>query len=173
MRHLPLLLLPVLAAGCAPRPDLPSNPVEPVPVELKEVDCDALEAAVAANKGRVVLIDFWASWCPPCREGFPHLVETAKKYAPHGLACMSLSLDKPKDRPAALAFLKRHEAAFPNFVLVEPARDADRIEKRFGYGGGIPHMALFDKAGKKVWDREQRELSDRELDRLIESQLAK
>ena len=91
---------------------------------------------------------------------------------------MSVSLD-PKgkedkyDKDAVLKFLKDKDAAFPNYVLLGLRDDEDKVTKRFGLDGGIPFMAMFGKDGAKVWDSEQKELTDADLDKLIEAELAK
>ena len=152
---------------------LAKNPVAPIPVEVREANSSDLDAAIKERKGYVVLVDFWATWCGPCRARFPHFVETHKKYAENGLVCMSVSMDKPKEKREVLSFLKEHAATFPNFLLVGDARDEEQIVQQFGYNHTIPFVALFDKTGKKVWDRGSKELSDSGLDRLIETELAK
>jgi thiol-disulfide isomerase/thioredoxin len=160
-------------AGCAAGPALPERPIAPIPVDVREVDYSALDAALKERKGDVVLVDFWATWCGPCQERFPHLVERHKKYAPHGLVCVSVSLDDPRAREKVLAFLHKHDATFPNFHLVRADKDEEKIVERFGYGGGIPHLALFGKNGSRVWDSEQRTLNTSALNKLIESELVK
>lgn len=163
--------LAALAVGCAqPKP----LPVATGPVEVTEVRADGLERALDERKGKVVLVDFWATFCPPCRERFPHFVETQNKYADKGLACMSVSMDKlwrGSYRPAnVLTFLQENGASLPNFVATG---DEQKIRDRFGLRDSIPFMALFNKAGRKVWDWGQEKLNDDELDKLIESELAK
>ncbi len=180
MRTIGLAVLLALAvgAGCGTPPPTTPVAVATVPVEVTEVRYVALDAAVTERKGKVVLMDFWATWCGPCVKKFPHFVETHKKYSNKGMVCVSVSLD-PKgkdekyDKDAVLKFLKDKGAAFPNFVLLGYRTDEEKINKRFGLDGGIPFMALFGKDGKRVWHSEEKDLEDEELDKLIEAELAK
>ncbi len=147
-------------------------------VAVAEVKFDDLDKAVAAKKGKVVLVDFWATWCGPCVKKFPHFVELHKTYKDKGLACVSVSMDKegPKaayDKEKVLKYLKEQGAAFPNFIVLSPDDDEEKLNKRFGKEAGIPFMALFNKEGKRVWDSEQKKLTDEELVKLVEAELAK
>lgn len=99
-----------------------------------------------------------------------------RTYAPKGLVCMTISMDRPTDKPAALAFLKEKDAKFPNLILLGAAADADKeLFQRFGFEGGLPHVALFARDGRKVWDSsvDDRPKTDKELEQLVEAELAK
>jgi thiol-disulfide isomerase/thioredoxin len=145
-------------------------------VTVKEVRADAFKAAIEGAKGKVVVVDCWATWCVPCVKKFPHLVELHKKYADKGLVCVSLSMDKVGDEDdykpeKVLKFLKDKGATFPNFIVAEPRKDEEAMAKVIGDFSAIPYMAVFDRTGKRVWTSDQK-LTDEQLDKLIEEQLA-
>jgi len=177
-----LLAGPAFAVGCgsggsnAPAPANSSGAV--IPVDVSEVKYEQLNEAVSERKGNVVLLDFWATWCGPCVARFPHLVEIHKKYTDRGLICMSVSLDQegPRgsyDKQKVLKFLQEKNATFPNFILLGYQEDAEKVGRRFGLEGGIPFLSLIGKNGNKVWDSETKKLSEEQLNKLIEEQLAK
>ena len=148
------------------------------PVTVTEVRASDLSKAIKDQKGKVVLIDCWATWCTPCIKKFPHFVELNKKYGGKGLACMSLSMDKFGDeddykQEKVLKFLKDKEAVFSNFIVAEPKKDEPEMKKILGDFDAIPYMAMFDRSGRKVWTSdEKKKLTDDELDKKIEELLA-
>src|SRR3954465_6271496 len=71
-------------------------------------DFPTLEKAVADEKGKVVVVDFWATWCGPCVKSFPHLVEIPQRYHERGLVCIAASLDNASDSDEVERFLEKH-----------------------------------------------------------------
>jgi thiol-disulfide isomerase/thioredoxin len=116
-------------------------------VTLTETTSAALDQAVAAEKGKVVLLDAWFLACGPCVKKFPHVVELAEKYGPDGLAVMSVDVleSETKSQPEVLAFLTEKRAAFPNYILSDP----DAFLAKYGIDS-TPAVVLFDRAGKRV-----------------------
>jgi thiol-disulfide isomerase/thioredoxin len=93
-----------------------------------------------ATKGKVVLVDFWASWCEPCKQSFPVMEELHKRYADRGLVIIAINVDE--NRPDMEAFLKKNAATF--IVL----RDANqKLVERTGIAT-MPSSFLLDRDGK-------------------------
>jgi thiol-disulfide isomerase/thioredoxin len=118
-------------------------------VKLEKVNFNEYLKRIAANKAKYTMVDAWATWCAPCKENFPHVVEMHKKYAAKGLAVASLSLDDTEDSKAldeAKKFLAEKKATFPNYVLDEEQGVA--FEKLAI--NAIPAVFIFDATGKEI-----------------------
>ncbi len=114
-------------------------------VDLRTVKLDGLLKEIAGHKGKLVVVDVWATFCVPCKEGFPHLVALHEKHGKNGLVCMSVTVDEPEVREAALKFLRKQNAGFPNYLLdEEPAVWQDHWNVK-----AIPAVFLF-RDGKQV-----------------------
>lgn len=95
---------------------------------------------LSSLKGKVVYLDFWASWCGPCRKSFPWMNELQRKYADQGLVVVGVNLDaKPED---AQAFLQRTPAEFR--IAFDPQGETPR---RFGVKG-MPTSFLIQRNGQ-------------------------
>jgi thiol-disulfide isomerase/thioredoxin len=119
-------------------------------VTLKRMSWDQFRSQVATNpNAKYTLVDVWATWCGPCKENFPHLIEMHKKYADKGLAVASLSFDD-RDNPEAIAeaekFLREQNAAFTNVLL----------DEEYGVGNekldinSIPAVFVYGPDGQEV-----------------------
>jgi len=94
----------------------------PETVELKNVTPQGLADFIAGQKGRAVVVDYWATWCAPCKVAFPHTVKLSREYADDGLVVVSMCVDTPDSRPPAVSFLKQQNARIVNF-FADPALD--------------------------------------------------
>jgi len=119
-------------------------------VKLEKVNFDEFLSRIAADKtAKYTMVDAWATWCGPCKENFPHVVEMHKKYGDKGLAVVSLSFDDPavaKQVSDARQFLAEKKAVFTNFLLDE--------EQGVGFEkldiNSIPAVFLYGPGGKLV-----------------------
>jgi thiol-disulfide isomerase/thioredoxin len=115
--RLVLGLLPLLVVGVA------ALRAEPAAIKLDPIKYNDLAELIRGLKGKVVVVDFWADYCVPCKREFPHLVGLHQKYARDGLVAISVSLDDPAKKEAhdrALKFLQAQGAVFTNLRLDEP-----------------------------------------------------
>ena len=123
-------------------------------VELKVVKYDELCELVRANKGKVILLDFWATTCIPCKQSFPYTVEMHKQFADKGLVVISVSTDPLRDifndpdfkdpRPKIEAFLRDKKATFTNVVLDE---SADLLKEKMRLTA-VPCLYVFNREGQ-------------------------
>jgi thiol-disulfide isomerase/thioredoxin len=115
-------------------------------ISLQSIKLDQLTAAIKAQKGKVVILDLWGVYCIPCKKEFPRLVKLHEQHAKDGLVCMTLCVDNPEDRPAALAFLKAKRATFANYFFDEGAKVWQEHFKL----GGVPGVFIWDRAGNQA-----------------------
>ncbi len=116
-----------------------------------EVDVKGYAAAVAKEKGRVVLVNFWATWCVPCREEYPDLTRLEKAYRGKGLAVLGISIDSAKDLAAVDKFLAKMRPDFPNYRKASGGDDQIFIESiDKNWGGELPFTVLYARDGKKA-----------------------
>jgi cytochrome c biogenesis protein CcmG, thiol:disulfide interchange protein DsbE len=95
VRALASLCLPVVVA-MQPAPALALEAGQRAP-ELAATGTNGLSLRLGALKGQVVLLDFWASWCGPCKKSFPWMNEMQEKYGPKGLRIVAINLDERRE----------------------------------------------------------------------------
>jgi thiol-disulfide isomerase/thioredoxin len=113
---------------------------KPLAIKFKAVD--GREVDLAALKGKVVLVDFWATWCGPCVAGLPHLQETYAKFQAKGFEIVGISLDKEK--PELLQAIADKKIPWPQHF--QEGGEANKIADAFEVGP-IPAMWIVDKKG--------------------------
>ncbi|MCY1035880.1 TlpA disulfide reductase family protein [Corallococcus sp. BB11-1] len=129
---------------------------------------DGGSLALADLKGKVVMLDFWATWCPPCREEMPYLVKLAKEYEPQGLVFVAASRDEgPSAEQEVDYFLQRFQPDLRPYVVY-----ADDDVARAFQVNALPTLYFLDGDGK-VTDAQRGMLSEAGLRRRIERALKK
>lgn len=117
-------------------------------------------------KGQVVMLDFWATWCPPCREEMPSLVKLAKEYESQGLVFVAANRDDPDSAPSEVrAFVNRHQPDLAPYIVYAP----DEMAMAFQVSA-LPTLYFLDREGKVV-DAQRGMLSEDALRRRIERAL--
>ncbi|WP_260703122.1 TlpA disulfide reductase family protein [Edaphobacter flagellatus] len=121
--------------------DLAANEAAIEKADFTLKDLEGKEWTLSSLRGKVVLVNFWATWCPPCRKEMPDLDTIAHRFADKGLVVLSISDEDPAK---VSAYVKSHNLNYP--ILLDPGRktnEAFHIE-------GIPQSFVFSREGKLV-----------------------
>jgi cytochrome c biogenesis protein CcmG/thiol:disulfide interchange protein DsbE len=105
---------------------------------LKTVD--GQDMTLSKLKGKVVLLDFWATWCAPCREAIPHLINLQKTYQEKGFEVIGMNMDRG-NAETVRRFVKSMDIPYPITLTSE------EVSRNYGVAG-LPTTILIDKAGK-------------------------
>jgi len=113
--------------------------------ELPRIDGTPGSLSLEQYKGRVVLLDFWATWCPPCRQMLPTMHDIAATYAPKGVVVLGVNADGgPSISEDVVSFLKEHPPTYPMVFDDGRASSAFRVHV-------LPTFAVLDRQGRLVW----------------------
>ena len=120
--------------------------------------------SLSSIKGKVILVDFWASWCGPCRRANPHVVELYNKYHEQGLEILGVSLDKDKE-----AWVKAIEKDQLPWTQISDLKGWGNAAAKLYGVNSIPHVMLLDSEGKII----AKQLHGEELENKIKETLNK
>jgi len=121
----------------------------PVPQQIRTVTAKQIRALVDESKGKVVVVNFWATWCPPCVREFPALIKAHEQYHGKGVNMFAVSMNSPEEKAEIDEFLQTHKPPFP--IYLKEAQDATFNETVLkDWFGEMPMTLVFDTAGKRV-----------------------
>ena len=112
-------------------------------IELKLKDLSGIEQSLSSLKGRIVILNFWATYCIPCKAEMPDLAAIQNEYAALGVQVVGASTDEAEDRAKVLQFIKETKINFPVWM---GASTADLM--RFGLGSALPGTVVVGKDGR-------------------------
>lgn len=116
--------------------------------EFEMKDLDGKIHSVSEWDGKVLVLNFWAPWCTPCKKELPIFIELQEKYADQGLQFLGLAVDTPEE---VKKFLQELPLNYPTLVGEDEAMDIARI-----YGnniGALPYTVIINQSGKIVFTR--------------------
>src|SRR5260370_19504405 len=143
-----LVSLVLLAAATALA--APQAPKTTAPRDPEIIDAQGYQKLLEQYRGKAVLVNFWATWCEPCRDEYPMLNELAKQYAPQGLKVVGVSMDDDGDLILMRRFLARYQPVFPNYRKKAGAEQAVRQGGVPGWDGSLPATYFYGKDGAQV-----------------------
>ena len=127
------------------------NTPKPLPV-VSAIDTDALKGLITKERGGPLLVNFWATFCDPCRDEFPDLVKIDKDFRPHSLEFVTVSLDDiDQIKTDVPKFLNEMNATMPAYLLnvSDPEPAINFIDRR--WRGDLPATYLYNEKGKIVY----------------------
>jgi len=150
----PVRLSTTQPAGCpvkwlsnAPEVDAERARIHAEPVTLQPIDADALKKLRGNGTNKLMLVNFWATWCAPCIGEFPELQTTYRMYRGRGLEFVTVSANTPEQKAAVLAFLREYHASSSNRQFATD--DADALQAAFDplTPGALPFTLLLAPNG--------------------------
>jgi thiol-disulfide isomerase/thioredoxin len=133
------LIAPISAFGQEQPPAAPEEGA----TTLALIDTEGRRRSLDEYRGKIVVLNFWATWCVPCREEMPLLVALRRRYAARGVEVVGASADDESTRPKVEPFMREAGIDFPVWT---GATTADM--QRFGLGSALPATAILDRDGR-------------------------
>jgi len=121
-----------------------------------------------AKDQKILVVEFWATWCPPCRQSIPHLTELQKKYRDKGVIFIGVSDEKPS---VVKPFVEKMGDKMDYTVAIDDQRQTSKGYMEAYEQGGIPHAFIVDKQGRVVWQGHPMAKLEAALDDLIAGKL--
>jgi peroxiredoxin len=168
--HTAVMGCPVKGLSGSSGPDEARDRIDKAPVAVEMAGADELKRLRQNGTGKLLLVNFWATWCAPCASEFPDLEATYRMYKARNLELVTVSVNDPEERPAVLEFLKTHRASHRNLQFA--TSDVYGLQAAFDpkLPAAVPFTLLIAPAGEVLY-QELGELDITKLRRAILSNL--
>ena len=168
-----VIISSLLFVGFAAPARTQERDAKPTPISVKPIDVEGLKQLVKRDpaKARPLLINFWATWCDPCRDEFPDLVKIDSDYRSKGLELVAISLDDVQEiKTGVPKFLGDMKAQMPAYLLnvSDPEPAITFVDPK--WSGALPATVLYDSKGNIAYKHFGR-LKDDELRSAIDKAL--
>jgi thiol-disulfide isomerase/thioredoxin len=168
MRTSPIVLIAsvclALVPGCSRNPSATARIGDPA------ASLDGLSfvkgGPVKIEPGTIYVVEFWATWCPPCRESIPHLTKVAALYKDKGVVVVGVSVEK--EESVVRPFVEKQADKMDYIVALDPDRTVSDLYMKAFAQNTIPHAFLVDGSGKIAWHG----IPDSGLEKAIDKALA-
>ena len=174
------LVCSALLAVCLLAPGATRAEVEaalaPAPTRMQAVSFDEWDAILESQRGNITVVDFWASWCTPCIERFPHMVEMHHAYHDKGVRFISLNLDEQGDGESldwCNDFLASTKAVFANYHMDENMSEAfERLDLL-----SLPAVRIYATDGTEAYrlsgDNPYQQFTEKDVEQAVLELLAR
>jgi|SRR5690349_18110467 thiol-disulfide isomerase/thioredoxin len=142
LRLVLVLFFAVLPAFAAPQARAPRDP--------QLIDAQGFQKILQRYHGKPLLINFWATWCEPCRDEYPMLNELAKQYASQGLQVVGVNFDQDGDLILMRRFIARYKPVFPNYRKKQGNESEFQQSVLAGWNGSLPVSLFYSRDGQQI-----------------------
>jgi thiol-disulfide isomerase/thioredoxin len=148
------LALVVTVSGNAQAPSGKASPHSAkaaVSADPPLIDLAGYQQLIAKHRGKPLVVNFWATWCEPCRDEYPLIVELAKEFKPQGITVLGIDMDDDSDMNLVRRFIAKNQPPFPNYRQ-KPGIDLDGFYNGVNpqWKGTMPQTIFYGRDGSIV-----------------------
>ena len=145
------VVVPGNGQSTAAKTGTPAHAAKSAAADPTQIDLAGYQQVLAKYRGKALVVNFWATWCEPCREEYPMIVELAKEFKPQGVEVVGVDMDDDSDMNLVRRFIIRMQPTFPNYrqkTGIDLDKFYDGVNPR--WKGTMPQTMFYGKDGNVV-----------------------